>query len=454
MNCEVQTGTGANQLESITKKIQLKSRGKVFGVVRENYLRTDIPCRSPLCFDDSCSQTELPKNQNQSTLPADVTHYIIPFVDVASKFMEIFELNELSGVIFPQTIVNIIQQNSLKHYRRICSFIREPKNSSIFFPNEFFKPTYLQRETSESILEWQSRMIFRVGCWYYEHLAGQIPIVLLTEDPDVIKSLSAERLEVFVMSMPQYLDMFWTHLHKAADLLKSIELAAANPVEDRTKEFTEYYKPDVLEAGLRSGKFISGRLNVNKHLALTEAFVARGSVHEAVGEAGGEILISGAGDRNRAVDGDLVVVEILAKSEWKSRGSRLVELDEKEKDGEGLSWDRGADVMTTGRVVGVLERNWGHYIASLPRYGLIQDLGPLELLCSQVGGGQHGQGRWEEDSCHSLQQENSQNQNNDVPVPISARPQDIGEDRQLASDKSVPPGPLRQCGGQDGGARD
>ena len=359
--------TSKCQLESITKKIQLKSRGKVFGVVRENYLRTDIPCRSQVCFD-SCSHNSDEPNQKQSVLPEDVTHYIIPFLDVATKFMEIFELEELSGVIFPQTVVNNIQQNSLRHYRRICSFIREPKNSSIFFPNEFFKPTFVERKNSETVGQWQTRMIFQLGCWYYEHLGGQKPIVLLTEDLEVIKTLSAQRLEVFVMTTEQYLEMFWSHLTKATDLLRSILTSAANPVEDRTREYCEYYKPEILEAGLRSGKFISGRLNVNKHLSSTEAFVSRGSVHEAAGEAGGaEVLVSGVGDRNRAVDGDLVVLEILPKSEWKSRASRLVELDEKEKDGEGLSWDRGADVMTSGRVVGILERNWGQYIASLPR---------------------------------------------------------------------------------------
>ena len=358
----------ANQLESITKKIQLKSRGKVFGVVRENYLRTDIPCRSQVCFESCSEKSEEPNvKQKQSKLPGDITHYIIPFMDVANKFMEIFELDEISGVIFPQTVVNNIQQNSLKHYKRICTFIREPKNASIFFPNEFFKPTFLEREARETVGEWQTRMVFQVGCWYYEHLAGQKPIVLLTEDQGIIKRFSAEKVECFVMTVQQYLDMFWSHLHKAMDLLKSIESTAANPVEDRTKEFSEYYKTELLESGLKSGKFISGRLNVNKHLAQTEAFVSRGGVHETVGEGGGDVLISGSGDRNRAVDGDLVVVEILPKSEWKSRASRLVELDEKEKDGEGLSWKRGADVMTSGRVVGVLERNWGQYIASLPR---------------------------------------------------------------------------------------
>merc|ERR1719232_1026984 len=166
--------------------------------------------------------------------------------------------------------------------------------------------------------------------------------------------------------MKQYLDMFWAHLTHAQELLKALEFAAANPTEDRTKDYFEYYKPEVLEAGLRSGKFVSGRLSVNKHLAMTEAFVARGGAHEKTGSSDADILISGNGDRNRAVDGDIVVVEILPKSEWKSRGSRLVDLEDREKD-EGLSWSRGADVMTTGRVVGVLQRNWGSYIASLPR---------------------------------------------------------------------------------------
>ena len=50
-------------------------------------------------------------------LPSDTTHYLIPFTDVAAKFMEVIEFEEISGVIFPQTAVNQIQQSSLKHYR-------------------------------------------------------------------------------------------------------------------------------------------------------------------------------------------------------------------------------------------------------------------------------------------------------------------------------------------------
>jgi len=353
-------------LESVNKKIQLKARGRVFGVVRENYLRTDIPCRSEICFENCSHKTEV--NKKHSVLPKDVTHYLIPFTDVASKYMEILEFAEISGVIFPQTVVNSIQQNSMRHYKRICNYVRDSKNSSIFFPNEFFKPTFLHRNNSESITDWQQRMIYQVGVWYYEHLGGQKPVVFISEDQDIIKKFSTLRIEVFVLNLMQYLDMFWGHLTTAMEVYKSIQVAASHPDEEKSKEYFEYYKTEVLESGIKSGKFISGRLNVNKHRSQTEAFVSRGGVNESDKSvvAVTDILIAGNADRNRAVDGDLVVVELLPKSEWKSKSTHLAHLEEREKD-EGLNWERGADVMATGRVVGVMQRNWGDYIATLPK---------------------------------------------------------------------------------------
>ena len=47
-------------------------------------------------------------------------------------------------------------------YRRICNYIRERKNRSVFFPNEFFKATYLERNSRETIAQWQNRMIYQV----------------------------------------------------------------------------------------------------------------------------------------------------------------------------------------------------------------------------------------------------------------------------------------------------
>ena len=84
------------------------------GVHSYKYLFLDIPCRSDLCFED-CSHKQ-PGDETHPTLPADVTHYLIPLPDAATTFMEILELPEITGVIFPQTVVNSIQQvRTLQH---------------------------------------------------------------------------------------------------------------------------------------------------------------------------------------------------------------------------------------------------------------------------------------------------------------------------------------------------
>ena len=71
-----------------------------------------------------------------------------------------------------------------------------------------------------------------------------------------------------------------------------------------------------------------------------------------------DILIPGMILRNRAVHGDIVAVELLSKSEWRSKLNRLAEKKRQDEDGEEEKWERGADVSPTGRVVAVMQRNW------------------------------------------------------------------------------------------------
>ena len=71
-----------------------------------------------------------------------------------------------------------------------------------------------------------------------------------------------------------------------------------------------------------------------------------------------DILIPGMILRNRAVHGDIVAVELLSKSEWKSKLNRLAEKKRRDEEGEEEKWESGADVSPTGRVVAVLQRNW------------------------------------------------------------------------------------------------
>jgi hypothetical protein len=44
-----------------------------------------------------------------SLLSKDSTHYLVPMVDVAKHYFDILEFEELSGIIFLQTVVNAVQ---------------------------------------------------------------------------------------------------------------------------------------------------------------------------------------------------------------------------------------------------------------------------------------------------------------------------------------------------------
>ena len=154
------------EMSTISKKVNVKSGGKLMAVVREQYLRNDLSCLSALCQLPQCNKG---KTSNCGVLPANVTHYLIPFVDVAGHYMEVLELPEITGIIFLQTVVNAIKLAKGGQYRRLCSIVRDKRKGSIFFANEFFEPTVVVRN-NETLAEWRCNTVHQAGAWFYEHL--------------------------------------------------------------------------------------------------------------------------------------------------------------------------------------------------------------------------------------------------------------------------------------------
>ncbi|NXK78229.1 DI3L1 exonuclease, partial [Amazona guildingii] len=74
-----------------------------------------------------------------------------------------------------------------------------------------------------------------------------------------------------------YLDNFWPDLKAAHELFESILQARREreieSQENNGKEYPEHLPLEVLEAGIKSGRYIQGALSVNKHRAQLEAFV-------------------------------------------------------------------------------------------------------------------------------------------------------------------------------------
>ncbi|KAI7814071.1 DIS3-like exonuclease 1 [Triplophysa rosa] len=337
------------------------SKGRKVRVVREHYVREQVPCGSSLC-QAGC-------HNDGKVLSSDVTHYVVPDGGVVRDFLEILEFRELQGIVFTQTANQ--HTRGRRHYKRLRALLKDPRHDCVLFANEFQQNCYCPRDKGESQEKWHTRCVYNAAVWYFNHLAGLRPVVMLAEDRDVISEFNALNSGVYVISTQEYLASFWPELQAAQELYNSIaQTLQERESEGMEKVYAEHLPAEVLEAGIKSGRYIQGILNVNKHRAQHEAFVRYEGSTNKNSELNSDVLLNGVKHRNRAVHGDMVVVELLPRNEWKGRTTALTEGQGEERTME----DTQSQPMPTGRVVGILQRNWRDYVASFP---------PLEEVQSQ-----------------------------------------------------------------------
>lgn len=344
--------------------------GRTLRIVREHYLRPSVPCNSQLCPQPATCHND------GKLLSSDVTHYMVPDWKVVQDYLEILEFPELKGIVFMQTACQAVQrQRGRRQYNKLRNLLKDARHDCVLFANEFQQSCYLPRERGESMEKWQSRSIYNAAAWYYHHCQHRMPIVMVTEDEEAIQQYGSETEGVFVISFKNYLDNFWPDLKAAHELCESILQSRREreneSQESHGKEYPEHVPLEVLEAGIKSGRYIQGTLNVNKHRAQMEAFVRLQGASSKDSDLVSDILIHGMKARNRSIHGDVVVVELLPKSEWKGRTAALGESDGDDRaPGEAPS-----EPMPTGRVVGILQKNWRDYVVTFPSIEEVQSQG-------------------------------------------------------------------------------
>ncbi|XP_030581044.1 DIS3-like exonuclease 1 isoform X1 [Archocentrus centrarchus] len=331
-------------------------RGRRVRVVREHYLRTRVPCCSCLCQADCENDGKL--------LPGDLTHYVVPDAAVVVDYLEILEFRELQGIIFTQTACQALHSKGRRHYNRLRNLVRDPRHDCVLFANEFQEYSYCPREKGESQEKWQTRCVYSAAVWYYNHLAGMMNIVMITEDPEAIAQYSSLTSGVYVISVQDYLQSFWSDLQAAHELYSSISQALQEQGgEDGEKEYAEHLPAEVLEAGIKSGRYIQGTLDVSKHRPQNDAFIRTKNISNKNTDLLLNALVYGRKNRNRAMHGDEVVVELFPKNEWRGKVTALTQGQGDEKSGE----DSESAPIPTGRVVGILQRNWRDYVVTFPQ---------------------------------------------------------------------------------------
>ena len=325
-------------------------------------------------------------------------HYLVPDTNALLNALDAFEqTSAFYDVIILQTVLEELRNRSLPLYNRLVGLTKsEDKRFYVFF-NDFRLETYVVRDSGESINDRNDRAVRRAVQWYAEHLAQavkaaggkakQVPaVVMISDDKDNLKNAKKDGIEA--CSLRDYVQ----GLENADQLLDMIS-AAKEGREIRDAKageniYQEYFSVSKMMTGVKNGTLHQGIFNVSPYNYL------EGSVHVPAFDK--SLLVLGRENINRAVQGDVVVVEVLPKDQWKEPSTKIIEEETMNKD-ENADADDGEAVITererralqeevkkvhskstegrpqpTARVVGVVKRNWRQYVGHIDESSVSQ----------------------------------------------------------------------------------
>jgi exosome complex exonuclease DIS3/RRP44 len=315
-------------------------------------------------------------------------HYLIPDTNAFLNGMDLFEIEDsFKDVIVLQTVLEEVKNRSLPLYHRLVNLTKNEDKRFYTFFNDFRMETYVTRNQGESINDRNDRAIRRAATWYQEHLnassrkKSKIPaIVIISDDRDNLAKASADGLTA--LSLAKYI----SGLENANQLLDM-----ANESRDRKDArekgqkdiYPEYHSLSKMLTGIKAGTMHQGTFSVSPYNYL------EGSIRVSAFEK--PLLILGRENSNRSVAGDVVVVEVLPKDQWKAPSTKIIEEENVNKndnpdaeDGETVVSERERRALQdevkaahgkssegqpqpTARVVGVIKRNWRQYVGHVDK---------------------------------------------------------------------------------------
>lgn len=422
------------------KFLKKTKKGRVVKILRERYLRSDIPCGYEACSECSSYpgyKAVLPVEgaRGHGKFTSKAGHWLVIDTNIVLHQIDVLEsLPADIPIILPSTTLAETRHRSLPLYNRLQSLLADEDRKVWIFWNEERRETATKVEryriggedpasrtadeeeveegmdvveaedkdgkiVRETVNDRNDRAIRLTLEFYQNHLKTITPsrstathpsLVLLTDDRGNREKALASGFHA--VSTREYVDGMTDELTKVT-LGDLVAVKYGPEGGDRPpgskgglakRLYPEYLSQATLLAGVKSGVFHQGYFNANPYNYL------EGNVNaQAFGKP---ILLVGRESMNRAIDGDVVVVEMLPEAEWKAPGQEVLDQDEALKnddaDDEGGDAEEGqqsearmteiekktaastakqnpVEKRPTGKVVGIVKRNWRAYVCHL-----------------------------------------------------------------------------------------
>uniref|UniRef100_W5JZ17 Protein DIS3 homolog n=1 Tax=Astyanax mexicanus TaxID=7994 RepID=W5JZ17_ASTMX len=323
--------------------------GGVLKIVREHYLRDDIWCGSEVCVECGDGAPVLLRDPRIESDLCTYPHYLLPDTNVVLHQIDILEDPLIRNVIILQTVLQEVRHRSAPVYKRIKDAIHDKEKHFYTFTNEHHRETFIEREQGESANDRNDRAILKV--------------VLLTNDQ--ANKEKAEQSGLLAYRCEEYIKS----LIGNPELVDRLALASddQNDITGSKLLFPEHLPLSRIQAGIKSGTFLQGTFRASRDNYLEATVFIHGD-----GEDSTEVLLQGLQNLNRAVHQDLVAIELFPKERWVAPSSVVLQDDRpndedaEEEDAEKKSTVSDTSVLKpTGRVVGIIKRNWRPFCGML-----------------------------------------------------------------------------------------
>ncbi|KXJ84318.1 hypothetical protein RP20_CCG012553 [Aedes albopictus] len=349
----------------LTNRVFMKKtrKGGIIKVVREHYLRDDIACGIASC--GLCmlteSRTSLDRVPEFSSNAFTGPHYLMLDTNVILYQIDLLESDAIRNVIVLSTVLDEVRHRSPAIFKRLRKIVADPGRKFFTFVNEHHKETYLGKGVGESANDRNDRMIRRAAVWYGKHIReedkeNRVRVVVLTDDAENRRKAKEDGL--LVASVADYVGSLSGHPELRDKVFNTEKW------QDESKIiFSAHLTTTQIHEGIKKGELLQGAFFASRDNFL-EGNVRVESIEEPV-------LIQGRLNLNRAVDGDVVAIKLLPKSEWKCP-SGVVLVDEQAVDSEAVETadpefeqKDGEDRVPTATVVGIIKRKWRQYCGIL-----------------------------------------------------------------------------------------
>ena len=338
--------------------------GKIIKIVRERYLRKDIACGRRTCGEcvavgpkEKTAFEDEARVGVSSLVPS--KHLVMPDIDSVINQIDVLEDLEFGNdVIILQTVLNEVRSKNLKTFSRLRSVISTETRRFNVFSNEFHFETYTERKYGETGAEYCGRLIRIAHEWFNKH-TKDFPVVLLQKEATNENALSFVE---YVKSL--------SNSTKLVDKLALVEESKGECPKELRFLYPEHLPESSILGGVKKGTLFSGRYRTSRGNYLEGLISIKKDGIET------EVFIQGRMNINRAVDGDTVAIELLPESEWVSASDVVLEPGQEEDEEEGMITDKTNLASSTGvkritgKVVGIIRRNWKSYCGSLKKRSL------------------------------------------------------------------------------------